>query len=197
MERRFTEYAANMIAYLDTTVPVTFEMQITSNQTQNIVNNRSISDQSKNSVNTPIAIKPLEEKIINVMLETVRINTNNKTDDNLNSTISFPSLLRPLSLSLDEVELSVTGMTDSGLVPGFTYSANPQRINMSNDDSSKIAQMQTNNTYNSKINLVFEKDNIEKIRQNEYTVMIKSSAPERIEHQKQPVENHPLKAFLV
>jgi hypothetical protein len=123
------------------------------------------------------------------LIYTVHINNNNKTDDNLNNTISLPSLLSPLSLSLDEVELSVTGMTDSGLVSGFTYSANPQRINMSNDDSSKTAQKQTNNTYNSKIKLVFEKDNIEKISQNEYTVMIKSSAPERIEQQQQSVEN--------
>ena len=180
----FTEYAANKIAYLDTTVPVPFEMQITVNQNQNIHNdNQSIGNQNNSSAIIPLALKPQEERILNIILKSEKLNSYSKSGNHtLNNVFTLSSRSGPSLLSLKEVELSTIGMTDSGLVPGFTYSANPQRINMSNDDSNTA-----NNTYNSQIKLVLEEDNIDKIRQNEYTVMIKSSASERIEQQQ--VEN--------
>lgn len=192
----FTEYAANKIAYLDTTVPVPFEMQITTvNQNQNIDNTQSSSNQNNNSIITPLVLKPQEERILDITLKGGITNSNSKNDITLDSiTLSPPSDSFSL-LSLNEVKLSVIGMTDSGLVPGFTYSANPQRINMSSDGSN-TAQMQTNKTYNSKIKLVLEEDNVEKIRQKEYSVMIKSSALEGMERQQQQVE-YPLFVSLL
>jgi virginiamycin B lyase len=184
----FTEYAANKIAYLDTTIPVPYEMQINVTQNQNIDNNQSSGNQNNNSVITPLVLKPQEERILDVSLKGGIKNNDSKNGNTLDSiTLSSPSESFSL-LSLNEVELSVIGMTDSGLVPGFTYSANPQRINMSNDGSNTV-QMQTNKTYNSKIKLVLEEGNVKKIRQNEYSVMIKSSALEGTEQQQQQVEN--------
>jgi streptogramin lyase len=189
----FTEYAANKIAYLDTTIPVPFEMQVTVNQ--NINNNQSIDSLNNNSVITPVVLKPSEERILNVMLKTEKINSDSKSNNTLNNTIALSSSPSDPSflLSLNEVELSVIGMTDSGLVPGLTYSANPQRISMSNDGGNTTL-MQTNKTYNSEIKLVLEDDSVEKIRQNEYSVMIKSSAAEGIDQQQ--VE-HPLFVSLL
>lgn len=180
----FTEYAANKIAYLDTTIPVPFKMQITANQNQNTNNNQSAYSRNNDSIVTPLVLKPSEEKILDVMLKTEKTN-NNRGNNTLNNTItsSLPYDPFPL-LSLDEVEISVIGMTDSGLVPGLTYSANPQRINMSKNGGS-TTHIQTNETYNSKIKLVLVEDNTERIRQNEYSVMIKSSALEGIQQQKQ------------
>lgn len=90
-------------------------------------------------------------------------------------------------------------MTETGLLPGLTYSANPQRINMSYDSDNAIL-IQPNEAYNSKIKLVLEEGDIEKIRHNEYSVMIKSSASEGIEQQQsqqhQEVQ-HPLLVSLL
>lgn len=178
----FTEYAANKIAYLDTTIPVPFEMQITANQNQDINNNQSANSRNNDSIIIPLVLKPSEEKIIDVMLKTEKPN-NSRGSNTLNNTITSSLPYDPSSLlSLDEVEISVIGMTDSGLVPGLTYSANPQRINMSNDGGNTTL-IQTNETYNSKIILVLEEDNAERIRQNEYSIMIKSSALEGIQQQ--------------
>jgi streptogramin lyase len=194
----FTEYAANKIAYLDTTTPVPFEMEINLNQNQNTDDNQSIYSLNNDSVITPLVLKPSEGRILDVILKTEKINSDNKSNNTLNNTItslaSDPSSL----LSLNEVELSVIGMTETGLVPGLTYSANPQRINMSNVGGNTTL-IQTNETYNSKIKLVLEKDRVEKIRHNEYSTMIKSSASEGIEQnqeQQQGVQ-HPLFVSLL
>lgn len=180
----FTEYAANKIAYLDTTTPVPFEMKINLNQNQNTDDNQSIYSLNNDSVITPLVLKPSEEKIFNVRLKTEKINSDSKSNNTLNNTIttlaSDPSSL----LSLNEVELSVIGMSETGLVPGLTYSANPQRINMSNDGGD-TNQIQTNKTYYSKIKLILEKQSVEKIRHNEYSAMIKSSASEGIEQNRE------------
>jgi hypothetical protein len=101
---------------------------------------------------------------------------------------------------VNEVEFSVIGTTDSGLVPGLTYSANPQRMKMSNDGGGNTVQIQTNETYYSKIKLVLEKESVEKIRHNEYSTMIKSSAPEGIGRQQQQQQQevqHPLFVSLL
>lgn len=194
----FTEYAANKIAYLDTTTPVPFEMKIKLNQNQKTGGNQSIYSLNNDSVITPLVLKPSEEKILNVMLKTEKINSDNKSNNTLNNTITSLASDSSSLLSLNEVELSVIGMTETGLVPGLTYSANPQRINMSNVGGNTTL-IQTNETYNSKIKLVLEKDRVGKIRHNEYSAMIKSSSSEGIEQnqeQQQGVQ-HPLFVSLL
>ena len=101
-------------------------------------------------------------------------------------------------MSLNEVELSVIGMTETGLVPGLTYSANPQRINMS-DNGGDTNQIQTNKAYYSRIKLMLEKQSVEKIRHNEYSAMIKSSASEGIEQNREHQQEvqHPLFVSLL
>ncbi|MPZ07872.1 MAG: hypothetical protein GEU26_15900 [Nitrososphaeraceae archaeon] len=183
----FTEYAANKIAYLDTTVAIPFEMQIILNQSQNRDDNQSIDIPNYDSLITPLVLKPSEQKILDVLLKLEKINSDNTTNSTLDNAIVSSSPNPSSFLSLDEVEFSVIGMTDSGLVPGLTYSANPQRINMSNGGDNTTL-IQTNETYNSKIKLVLEDDSVEKISQNEYSVMIKSSASEGIEQQQHQVE---------
>jgi streptogramin lyase len=185
----FTEYAANKIAYLDTTIPVPFELQINLNNNQNTNNNQNISSlgiPNNGSTIMPLAIKPSEEKILDVGLKAGTMNSNSSSNDTYNNVTSLPSSLFS-SLPLDEVELSVIGMTDSGLVPGFTYVATPQRINMSNDNES--SPIQISKTYNSQIKLILEGKDASMIRSGgKYTVMIKSSALESIEEKQQ----HPL-----
>jgi streptogramin lyase len=194
----FTEYAANKIAYLDPTTPVPFEMKINLNQNQSTDGNQGINSLNNASVITPLVLKPSEGRILDVILKIKKINSdsdsNNTLDNTFASLASDPSSL----LSLNEVELSVIGMTETGLVPGLTYSANPQRINMSNVGGNTTL-IQTNETYNSKIKLVLEKDRVEKIRHNEYSTMIKSSASEGLEQnqeQQQGVQ-HPLFVSLL
>jgi streptogramin lyase len=186
----FTEYAANKIAYLDTTIPVPFGLQISLNNNQNTDNNQNISSlgiPNNGSTTVPLAIKPSEEKILDVALKAGTMNSNKSSNDIYNNVASLPSSLLSSLLSLDEVELSVIGMTDSGLVPGFTYVATPQRINMPNDNESSL--LQTSKIYNSQIKLILEDKDASKIRGGgKYTVMLKSSALESIAEQQQ----HPL-----
>lgn len=186
----FTEYAANKIAYLDTTIPVPFGLQISLNNNQNTNNNqniRSLVISNNSSTITQLAIKPSEEKILDVALKAGTMNSNKSSNDIYNNVASLPSSLLSSLLSLDEVELSVIGMSDSGLVPGFTYVATPQRINMSNDNESSL--IQTSKIYNSQIKLILEEKDASKIRgSGKYTVMLKSSALESIAEQQQ----HPL-----
>jgi streptogramin lyase len=99
----FTEWASNKVAYLDTTIPIPFNMKIAGNNINN------------NANSSPIILKPNESKTIEALLH---------TDKN-----ASPSSSSPASLSLSEVEIAVIGMSDSGL-KGVTYTANPQRINM-------------------------------------------------------------------
>jgi hypothetical protein len=135
---------------------------------------------------------------LDAILKTEKTNIGGGSNGTQNNIIpsSLSSSNSSSLISFDEVELSVIGMTDTGLVPGFTYSANPQRINMSNDGSSNTTQIQTNRTYNSKIKLVLEEDKIEKSRQNRYNAMIKSSTLEESEQQQQQLE-HPLFVSLL
>ena len=188
----------NKIAYLDTTVPVPFEMQINLSQNQDKDDNQDINSLNNDSIITPLVLKPSEGKILDVMLKTEKINSDNRSINTLNNTItslaSDPSSL----LSLNEVELSVIGMTETGFVPGLTYSANPQRINMS-DNGGDTNQIQTNKTYYSRIKLILEKESIDKISLNEYSVMIKSSASEGIEQyqEHQQEVQHPLFVSLL
>ena len=190
----FTEYAANKIAYLDTTIPVPFEMGITLNQKKSTNANQSIDRLYDDSLSIPLVLKPSEERILDVILEAEKVNNESRSNDVLNNIVLSSPLDFSSSVSLDEVELSVIGMTDSGLIPGLIYSAEPQRINMSNRSNNTTSQIQTNDTYNSKIKLVLDNENLEKINNNNYTVMIKSSASEGLEqHQGRHQEiQHPL-----
>jgi len=81
----FTEWASNKVAYLDTSIPIPFNMKITRNN----INNANSS---------PMVLKPNESKTIEALLDTAK-----------NSSAS------PALLSLSEVEIAVIGMSDSGL----------------------------------------------------------------------------------
>jgi streptogramin lyase len=86
----FTEWASNMLAYLDTAIPIPLEMRIKDP--------------------TPITLKANQTHPIDIQVS--------KTNTTAN----------PL-LSLNGIELSLIGMTDSGL-QGLTYVAKPQRFNI-------------------------------------------------------------------
>jgi virginiamycin B lyase len=96
----FTEWASNKVAYLDTTIPIPFNMKISGNN-------------NNNANNSTITLKANESKSVEALLNT----------DNKNASTS------PAFLSLSEVEIAVIGMSDSGL-RGVTYTTNPQRIDM-------------------------------------------------------------------
>jgi streptogramin lyase len=86
----FTEWASNMLAYLDTAISIPLEMRIKDP--------------------TPITLKANQTHPIDIQVS--------KTNTTAN----------PL-LSLNGIELSLIGMTDSGL-QGLTYVAKPQRFNI-------------------------------------------------------------------
>jgi virginiamycin B lyase len=81
----FTEWASNKVGYLDTTIPIPFNMKIAGN--------------NNNANYYPITLKPNESKSVEALLNT----------DN-NASTSPASVL-----SLSEVEIAVIGMSDSGL----------------------------------------------------------------------------------
>ena len=107
---------------------------------------------------TPIILKVNEPKTFKVII------TNADKKNNFSSSSSSSSSALAL---LNEIELSIVGMTDSGLT-GVTYDANPQRINMSNNTAS---------TVKSEITLKAEEDG--KTQPGQYTVMVKASAAEK------------------
>jgi virginiamycin B lyase len=162
----FTEYTANKIAYLDTTVPVSFQMSVSQAMNNTIGNNSKDVDVLNNgSIMTSTILKPNERKILDV--ELTKDNENITWNTRLNSNHSNSS---PLSLS--EIELSVIGTRDSGLVQGLTYQSDPPRINMlSNPEVT---------SYFSQIFLSLEQ-NYGSTSPGKYTAMIKSSAHERNE----------------
>jgi hypothetical protein len=137
----FTEWASNKIAYLDTTIPVPFRMQV----------------DEKDVGTTPINLKVNEPKTFKVIITNADKKNNSSSSSSSNSA----------SALLNEVELSIIGMTDSGL-NGVTYTANPPRINMSNN---------TTSTVESKITLKAEEEG--KTQPGLYTIMVKSSAAEK------------------
>jgi streptogramin lyase len=137
----FTEWASNKIAYLDATIPVPFRMQV----------------EEKDVGTTPINLKVNEPKTLKVII------TNGDTKNNSSSSPSSSSA----PALLNEVELSIIGMTDSGL-NGVTYTANPPRINMSNNTTSAVE---------SEITLKAEEEG--KTQPGLYTILVKSSAAEK------------------
>jgi streptogramin lyase len=84
----FTEYAANKIAYLDTTIPVPFGLQISLNYNQNTNKNQNISSlgiPNNGSTTVPLAIKPSEEKILDVALKPRTTNNDSSSNDTYNN----------------------------------------------------------------------------------------------------------------
>jgi virginiamycin B lyase len=98
----FTEWASNKVAYLDTTIPIPFNMKIAGSN-----------NNDGNANNSPMTLQPNESKTLEALLDADR----------------NASAYSTSSLSLSEVEIAVIGMSDSGL-RGLTYTATPQRINM-------------------------------------------------------------------
>lgn len=117
----FTEWAANKVAYLDTTTPVPINLHVKNDQ---------------------ITLDRNEPKTPGIVL----------VSDNNSSTVS-----------LEQVEIAVIGMSETGL-KGVTYTAHPQWIDM-----------KQNPTAESQINLKVE-DNA---KPGTYTIMIRASASEK------------------
>jgi len=117
----FTEWAANKVAYLDTTIQIPINLQVE--------NSRIILDRN-------------EPQTLGIVL----------TSDNNSSTVS-----------LEQVEIAVIGMSETGL-KGVTYTAHPQWIDM-----------KQNPTAESQINLKVE-DNA---KPGTYTIMMRASTSER------------------
>lgn len=124
----FTEWASNQIGYLDITKQIPFKM---------LLDNGSLSSYDK-----PITFTNNTSYQTNVSL--IR---NNLTLKNQSGNVQ-----------LNNISLSVAGMTDSGL-KGITYSFNPQRINLTE-----------NNKENSSLKLDMVNDDV--IRSENNTLMI-------------------------
>lgn len=117
----FTEWAANKVAYLDTTIPVRINLHVKNDQ---------------------ITLDRNEPQTLDIVLES----------DNNSSTVS-----------LEQIELVVLGMSESGL-QGVTFTAQPQWVDM-----------EKNSVAESQINLKVE-DNA---KPDTYTIMIRASTSER------------------
>jgi virginiamycin B lyase len=132
----FTEWASNKVAYLDTSMQVPFEQQV---QQKSITLTKS----SAGSLN--VLVKSSSAAAVNA--SEVNSNTSNNTN----------------SLSLSQVEIGLTGMSESGPI-GITYQANPPRVNL-----------QQNATAESNIQLKTQ-DNA---KPGTYIAMVKVQAPEQ------------------
>jgi virginiamycin B lyase len=104
----FTEWASNKVAYLDTSIQVPFEQQ---------VQQKSIT-LTKNSAAS-----------INVLVKSSAATANASVNSNSSNNSGGP-------LSLSEVEVGLTGMSESGPI-GITYQANPPRVNLQQNASVK------------------------------------------------------------
>ena len=129
----FTEWASNKIGYLDITKQIPFKM---------LLNNESLSGEE------PIVFTENNNTSYQTNISLIRNNfsVNNQNQEG--------------NLSLNNIALSVSGMTDSG-PKGITYSFNPQRINLT----------ESNNKENSLLKLDMVKDD-DKIRTENNTLMI-------------------------
>jgi virginiamycin B lyase len=169
----FTEWASNKIAYLDTTIPVPIDMHV-------MKNNKSITSTATNAY-PPISLKKdLPSQTIDVSLlnkekekekDGISINRFNPRNNTGNTTFTLSS-----PLLLNNVDLSVIGMTDSGL-KGIQYTANPQSINMTKNILSKsYVTLQLGNTTEGNSN----NDIISNIpRPGQYTSMVRASIFEK------------------
>jgi virginiamycin B lyase len=132
----FTEWASNKVAYLDTSMQVPFEQQ---------VQQKSIT-LTKNSAAS-----------LNVLVKSSAANAsaaNSNSSSNNNSS----------SLYLSQVEVGLTGMSESGTI-GITYQANPPRVNLQENSSSAESTIQLKTEDNAKPGT--------------YTAMVRVQAPEQ------------------
>ena len=144
----FTEWASNKVGYLDNTIKIPLDLELKNKES-----------------GIPKLLRANQPEILNVQL-----NTTERNNYSSSSSSSSSSALTSFPLSLKEVELSVIGMTDSGL-KGITYEAQPQRIDM-----------EKNSTAQSRINLHLVQQGIRNnipVRLDHYTTMVKASAPEK------------------
>lgn len=150
----FTEWASDKIAYLDTTIPVPFIMQVPG------YNNINTNNNTNTNTNTLMVLKRNEPKTLGVVLNTVK---NNETA--IGASSPSPSKLQTL---LDNIKLSVIGMSESGLA-GINYTAQPQRINLDKNSTtnSQIAFQLTNYA-----------NSPPSIRPGQYTIMVRATALE-------------------
>ena len=101
----FTEWASNKVAYLDTSMQAPFEQQ---------VQQKSITLTKSNTAS------------LNVLVKSVASANASPANSNSNNNNS--------SLPLSQVEVGLTGMTESGLT-GITYQSNPPRVNLQQNAS--------------------------------------------------------------
>jgi virginiamycin B lyase len=133
----FTEWASNKVAYLDTSIQVPFEQQV----------------QQKS-----ITLTKSSAGSLNVLVKSTAANASvaNSNSSNNNSSTS--------SLSLSQVEVGLTGMSESGPT-GITYQANPPRVNLQENSSSVESTIQLKAEDNAKPGT--------------YTAMVRVQAPEQ------------------
>jgi virginiamycin B lyase len=123
----FTEWASNKVAYLDTSIRVSFDEQIPQRQSS-------------------ITLTQSGTASLNVLINSI-------ASGNASSS----------SVSLSEVEVGLTGMTESGIM-GITYQANPPRVKLQENTSAESSiQLQT-------------QDNA---KPGSYTAMVRVQAPEQ------------------
>jgi virginiamycin B lyase len=129
----FTEWASNKVAYLDSSIHVPFEQQ---------VQQKSITLTKSNTAS------------LNVLIKSAAPSNASTATSNSNDSSSLP---------LSQVEVGLTGMTESGLT-GITYQSNPPRVNL-----------QQNSSVESTIQLKTQ-DNA---KPGTYTAMVRTQAPEQ------------------
>lgn len=156
----FTEWASNKIAYLDTTIPIPLGIQVAKG------------DKIFTTASSPLVLKrnfPPQTIDVSLLREIAKNNSNSNINNRstADNDISSP-------LSLNDVELSLVGMSDSG-IREIQYTAVPQAANLTEKAPAK-AQITL------KIGNISESNNIlgsSIPRSGLYNAMIKASAFER------------------
>ena len=164
----FTEWASNKIAYLDITIPVPLEMQV-------MKDNKSFTSTTTTSL--PIILKrDLPSQTIDALLlkKEKDVNSINSVDHSGNTSNAKVSSFSPVLLN--DVDLSVIGMTDSGL-KGIQYTASPQSINLTKNALSKsyVTLKLWNNTEGNNNNNIINSIP----RPGQYSTMVRASAFEK------------------
>jgi virginiamycin B lyase len=132
----FTEWASNKVAYLDTSVQVPFEQQV----------------QQKS-----ITLTKSSAASLNVLIKSAAVGNASAANSNSSNNSGGP-------LTLSEVEVGLTGMSESGPI-GITYQANPPRVNLQQQNASAKSDIQLQVQDNAKPGT--------------YTAMVRAQAPEQ------------------
>jgi hypothetical protein len=139
----FTEWASNKVAYLDTSMQVPFEQQ---------VQQKSITLTKNNAASLNVLVKSSAAAAANA---TSAANSNSSSNNSSSSSSS---------LNLSQVEVGLTGMSESGPI-GIAYQANPPRVNLQANSSfaESIIQLKTQDD----------------AKPGTYTAMVRIEAPEQ------------------